>query len=127
MLEVKEKKWYLDFSFFDQEDNKEFAKKLKSNSDDASKAFRVFFKNLNNEAKETKDAGKLMIKYMKKGKLTPSEEKELRVQFYDLLKIMGIGVPFVLIPGASVLVPFLIKISKKAGVDIIPSSFKKES
>ena len=68
-----------------------------------------------------------MIKYMKKGKLTPSEEKELRVQFYDLLKIMGIGVPFVLIPGASVLVPFLIKISKKAGVDIIPSSFKKES
>ena len=32
-----------------------------------------------------------MIKYMKKGKLTPSEEKELRVQFYDLLKIMGIG------------------------------------
>ena len=111
MLEVKEKKWYLDFSFFDQEDNKEFAKKLKSNSDDASKAFRVFFKNLNNEAKETKDAGKLMIKYMKKGKLTPSEEKELRVQFYDLLKIMGIGVPFVLIPGASVLVPFLIKIS----------------
>ena len=40
---------------------------------------------------------------------------------------MGIGVPFVLIPGASVLVPFLIKISKKAGVDIIPSSFKKES
>ena len=44
MLEVKEKKWYLDFSFFDQEDNKEFAKKLKSNSDDASKAFRVFSK-----------------------------------------------------------------------------------
>ena len=31
-----------------------------------------FFKNLNNEAK---DAGKLMIKYMKKGKLTSSEEK----------------------------------------------------
>ena len=54
-----------------------------------------FFKNLNNEAK---DAGKLMIKYMKKGKLTSSEEKELCVQFYDLLKIIGIGVPFVLIP-----------------------------
>ena len=46
MLEVKEKKWYLDFSFFDQEDNKEFAKKLKSNSDDASKAFRVFQKSI---------------------------------------------------------------------------------
>ena len=127
MLEVKEKKWYLDFSFFDKKGSTEFAKKLKSNSDDASKVFRIFFKNLNNEAKETKDAGKLVLKYLKKGKLTNSEEKELRLQFYDLLKIMGIGVPFVLVPGASVLVPFLIKISKKAGVDIIPSSFKKDS
>ena len=127
MLEVKEKKWYLDFSFFDKKGSTEFAKKLKSNIDDASKVFRIFFKNLNNEAKETKDAGKLVLKYVKKGKLTNSEEKELRLQFYDLLKIMGIGVPFVLVPGASVLVPFLIKISKKAGVDIIPSSFKKDS
>ena len=31
-----------------------------------------------------------------------------------------------MIPGSSVLVPFLIKLSKKIGVDIIPSSFKKK-
>ena len=31
-----------------------------------------------------------------------------------------------MIPGASVLVPFLLKISIKLGLDIIPTSFKKD-
>ena len=125
MLKVKDKKWYVDFSFFENKESKDFAKKLKLNSDEASKAFRVFFKNLNNEAKETRDAGKLVYKYLKTGNLSTEEEKELKLQFYDLLKVMGVGVPFVMIPGASILIPFLLKIADKLGVDIIPSSFKK--
>ncbi len=40
---------------------------------------------------------------------------------------MGVGVPFVMIPGATILIPFLLKIADKVGVDIIPSSFKKET
>lgn len=126
MLKIKDKKWYVDFSFFDKKGNKEFAKKLKLNSDDASKAFRIFFKNLNNEAKDTRAASKLVYKYIKEGSLTKQEEKELKLQFYDLLKIMGIGVPFVMIPGASILIPFLLKIAQKTGVDLIPRSFRKE-
>jgi hypothetical protein len=125
MLKVKDKKWYVDFSFFENKESKDFAKKLKLNSDEASKAFRVFFKNLNNEAKETRDAGKLVYKYLKTGNLSTEEEKELKLQFYDLLKVMGVGVPFVMIPGASILIPFLLKIADKLGIDIIPSSFKK--
>lgn len=125
MLKVKDKKWYVDFSFFENKESKDFAKKLKLNSDEASKAFRVFFKNLNNEAKETRDAGKLVYKYLKTGNLSAEEEKELKLQFYDLLKVMGVGVPFVMIPGASILIPFLLKIADKLGIDIIPSSFKK--
>ena len=39
---------------------------------------------------------------------------------------MGIGVPFVMIPGASILIPFLLKIAQKSGIDLIPRSFKKE-
>jgi hypothetical protein len=39
---------------------------------------------------------------------------------------MGFGITFFLIPGASVLVPFLLKLSTKIGVDIIPTSFKKD-
>ena len=34
------------------------------------------------------------MKYLKEGKLTKDEEKELKLQFYDVLKIMGVGVPF---------------------------------
>lgn len=125
MLKVKDKKWYVDFSFFENNGSKDFAKKLKLNSDEASKVFRVFFKNLNNEAKETRDAGKLVYKYLKTGNLSNEEEKVLKLQFYDLLKVMGVGVPFVMIPGASILIPFLLKIADKLGIDIIPSSFKK--
>ena len=127
MLKVKGKKWNLDFSFFEKKGYNDFANKLKLNSDQASNAFRVFFKNLNNEAKETRAAGKLVYKYLKTGDLSKDEEKELKLQFYDLLKVMGVGVPFVMIPGATILIPFLLKIADRLGVDIIPSSFKKES
>ena len=53
MLKVKQKKWYLDFSFFEKKGYSDFANKLKLNNDEASNAFRVFFKNLNNEARWT--------------------------------------------------------------------------
>ena len=46
MLKVKDKKWYLDYSFFDKKGYQDFSSKLKLNSDKSSKAFRVFFKNL---------------------------------------------------------------------------------
>lgn len=126
MLKIKDNKWYLDFSFFDKKGYKVFASKLKSNSDKSSKAFRIFFKNLNNEAKETKQAGKLIVKYLKEGKLSKEEEKEIRVQIYEILKIMGVGVPFIMIPGSCVLIPFILKLAKKLGIDILPSSFKNK-
>ena len=126
MVKKRDKKWYLDYSFFDRKGYEDFSSKLKLNSDKSSKAFRVFLKNLNNEAKETKKAGKLIVKFLKEGKLSKDEEKELKLQLYDILKIMGVGVPFFMIPGSSVLVPFLIKLSKKIGLDIVPSSFKEK-
>jgi len=39
---------------------------------------------------------------------------------------MGIGIPFVLIPGASLLLPLVAKISKKYKINIFPSSFKTD-
>ena len=62
---------------------------------------------------------------MREGEVTADEEKELRTQVYDLLKMLGIGVPFALIPGASLLIPFLVKIAQKKGVDILPTAFAK--
>ena len=87
----------------------------------------VFWENLSLEAKETKEAAQIVAKYAKEGKITEEEEKILRQQFYDVLKVAGIGVPYVLIPGASVLLPLLIKYACKKNIDILPSSFKDKN
>jgi len=38
----------------------------------------------------------------------------------------GIGIPFMLIPGSTLLMPFLIKLANKRGIDLLPSAFKTE-
>lgn len=126
MLKKSKNKWNLDYSFLEKKGYKDFASKLNLNSDKSIKALKTFFNNLRKEASETKQAGYLVVKYLKEGKLSKKEEKELKLQFYDVLKIMGVGIPFFMIPGSTVLVPFLVKLSRKLGLDIIPTSFKKE-
>ena len=119
--------WDVDFTFFEKKGRKEFGEKLKKNKEKSTKAIKKFFGNLNDEAKETQYASKVLVKYLKEGYLTDQEEKELRTQIYDLLKITGIGVPFVMIPGASLLLPFLVKVAEKHGLDVLPSSFSKKN
>ena len=123
----KEKIWDIDFAFFEKKGRKEFADKLKDNRVKSTKAIKLFFYNLNKEAKETQDASKIFVKFVKDGKISKQEEKELRTQVYDLLKMMGIGVPFFMIPGSSLLIPFLMKIAEKRGIDILPSSFSNKN
>jgi hypothetical protein len=67
-----------------------------------------------------------LVKYIKQGNITKEEEKELRTQVYDLLKVLGIGVPFALVPGASLLLPFLIKLANKKGIKLLPSAFNED-
>ena len=126
MLEKSKNKLNLDYSFLEKKGYKDFASRLNLNSEKSAKAFKVFFNSLRKEARETKQASYLVVKFLKEGKLSKKEEKELKLQFYDVLKIMGVGIPFFMIPGATVLVPFLIKLSRKLGLDIIPTSFKKD-
>ena len=126
MLKKSKNKWNLDYSFLDKKGYKDFASKLNLNSEKSVKAFKFFFNSLRKEAIETKQASYLVVKFLKEGKLSKKEEKELKLQFYDVLKIMGVGIPFFMIPGSTVLVPFLIKLSRKLGLDIIPTSFKKD-
>ena len=126
MLKKSKNKWNLDYSFLEKKGYKDFASRLNLNREKSAKAFKVFFNSLRKEARETKQASYLVVKFLKEGKLSKKEEKELKLQFYDVLKIMGVGIPFFMIPGATVLVPFLIKLSRKLGLDIIPTSFKKD-
>ena len=74
--------------------SKDFALKISKNKEKASKAMRIFLTNLNTEAKETHAASKIIVKFLKDGKVNKEEENELRQQVYDLLKLVGIGVPF---------------------------------
>jgi hypothetical protein len=49
-----------------------------------------------------------------------------RNQMLDVIKILGIGIPFTVIPGSSLLLPLVIAIAKKYKIDILPSSFRDE-
>ncbi len=122
----KDKIWDIDFSFFEKKGRKEFADKLKDNKDKSTKAIKHFFGNLNEEAKETQQASKVLVKYLKEGRISKEEEKELKTQVYDLLKMMGIGVPFVMIPGSTLLIPFLLKVAEKHGINLLPTAFTKD-
>lgn len=89
-------------------------------------ALRKFLENVSREAEETKEAAVILRKYIKEGKVTQEEEVAFKQQLFDVLKAMGIGIPFVLIPGASILLPVLAKISKKYKINLFPSSFNEK-
>jgi hypothetical protein len=84
-----------------------------------------FLHKAGNEVDETKEATTILKKEMSGLPVTVEEKEKVREQLFDLLKTAGIAVPFALIPGASVILPFLIKFAESKGVRILPSSFEK--
>ncbi|WP_300662831.1 LETM1 domain-containing protein [Fluviicola sp.] len=70
-----------------------------------------------------KEAAGIIQKYIREGKISDEEEHVLKTQLADSLKIVGIGVPFALIPGASILMPILIKVADKHHIQLMPSAF----
>jgi hypothetical protein len=73
------------------------------------------------EAAHTKEAAVIIRKYIVTGSISDDEEVVLKVQLADTLKIVGIVVPFILIPGASVIIPILIKVAGKHNINLMPS------
>ncbi len=82
-----------------------------------------FLHDLKTEAKGEREAAHIIVKYIREGNITAEEDHILKTQVMDSLKILGIGVPFVLIPGASVLMPILIKVASKHNIELMPSAF----
>ena len=116
----------LDFSFFETKETWEFSEKLKAHSTKATVVMKNFVSKMGTEAKETHEASKIVVKFLKEGKVSKDEEHELKTQVYDLFKMAGIGIPFMLIPGSTLLMPFLIKLANKKGINLLPSAFNKE-
>ncbi len=71
----------------------------------------------------TREAGSIVRKYMTEGKISSEEEHTLKLQLVDSLKLVGVVVPFVLIPGASILMPILIRVAGKHNIELLPAAF----
>jgi|GEM_PF-1140244 len=112
-----------ELAHLEKKGEKVFVTKLKSNKDKSVMAVQLFFENLGKEAKETQVASKIMVRYMRDGEISKDEEKELKSQLADIFKAVGLGIPFVLIPGASLILPLLVKIAQKRGIQLLPTAF----
>ncbi len=75
-----------------------------------------FLHGLKNEYKGNKEAAFIVKKYLIEGEISVDEEHVLKAQLVDSLKIVGIGIPFVLVPGASVLMPILMRVADKHNI-----------
>ncbi len=107
----------------DKEEHHHLTKKIANTKDRFSIIYKNILKGLKTETIETKQASKIALKYISKGSITKEEEIELREQVYDILKTLGVGIPFALIPGASILIPILVKVAQKKGINLLPSAF----
>jgi hypothetical protein len=94
-------------------------KKIKDFED----SLKIFAHKLDEQGKETEIAAKILEKYIKGVDVTPDEDVLLKQNIYDTLKIAGIGIPFILIPGASIILPGLIILAKKHNINLLPSKF----
>ncbi|WP_316633905.1 hypothetical protein [uncultured Flavobacterium sp.] len=84
-----------------------------------------FLFDLKKEVEGEKEAVLIIQKYIKEGEISDEEENILKTQLFDSFKIIGIGIPFLLIPGASILMPILIKVASKYNIELMPSAFNK--
>ena len=123
----KEDDFGMDVSIFEKSGKTAFSQKLIDHKEKVNNAFSDLLVNIKQEAIETQDASKILVKYIKAENISKEEEKEFRTQVYDLLKVLGIGVPFALIPGASLLLPFLIKVAQKKGIKLLPTAFNEDN
>ena len=86
----------------------------------------IFIINVKKQAANTKEAGLVIEKYIQYGKISQEDEEILKTQIMDSLKIVGVVIPFVLIPGSAILMPLLIKVAEKNNIELMPTAFQGE-
>ena len=116
----------LDVTVFEKNGKKEFAQFIRKNKLRTTKALNDFLIGIKNEALDSKEASRIIFKFITKQHISKEEEKHLKTQLADIFKILGIGVPFMIIPGATLLIPFILKAAEKKGIDLYPSNFKAQ-
>ncbi len=85
---------------------------------------KEFFRKFKQEMSETKEGVRLLAKMMRGVKLGAEEVSFIKEQIKDIFLgsfLLGI----VALPGGGIAVAVLVKLAKKFGVDLMPSSFKE--
>lgn len=73
------------------------------------------------EKQETKEMLSIYRKYTK-GEASKAEIAAANHQFVDVLRGIGLGI-FAVLPFAPITIPIIIKLARRVGVEVIPSSF----
>ena len=74
----------IDVTIFENNGNKEFAQIIQKNKLRANKALSDFFTGVKNEAIDTKEASRIILKFVTQQKITKKEEKHLKTQVFDI-------------------------------------------
>lgn len=86
-----------------------------------------FLQGLKTEYGDDKEALLIIRQYLSTGSVNAEQEHLLKTQLYDTIKLAGIGIPFVLLPGASILMPILIKVAARHHIELMPPAFTQQS
>ena len=70
-----------------------------------------------------KEALLIIRQYIGTGSISAEQDHILKMQLADTIKLVGIGIPFVMIPGASIIMPILIRVAAKHNIELMPAAF----
>jgi len=75
-------------------------------------------------AQEKEETREMLAIYRKftQGEASKAELKVANEQLVDLMKGLGVGI-FAILPFAPLTIPFIIKLGKRMGIDVLPSAF----
>ncbi len=76
------------------------------------------------EKEETREMLSIYRKYTQ-GDASATEMKVANEQLVDLIKGLGVGV-FAVLPFAPITIPFIIKLGKRFGIEVLPSAFYEQ-
>lgn len=79
---------------------------------------------LQEETEETRDMLEVYYRYTM-NRATREDMRRANRQFADLIRMMGLGILLVL-PMAPVSIPLIVKLGQRLGVEVMPSSYRKD-
>jgi len=66
----------------------------------------------------------IIYKWIKHGSITDDEREQFKKSFVDTLKLVGLGtIAAAPMPASELLIPLIVKLGKKYGINVLPSSF----